>query len=311
MKLKELMNEWLYDYHKADIKERTFLRYESLKKYHFDNNIIVEMDIEDISPRDIQRFVNELRDKTSVRTSKPLSASSINTIITMLKLSFDYAIDFEITKNNPTQRIKRLRINKAKEIKAFTRDEQIKIEKYIENENNDENFGVILALYTGLRLGELLALTWNDVNLKTGVITISKTLYRALENNVWVDRVSSPKTISSNREIPLPIFLKEKLKLLKKNKKSSRIVIRNDGTKLGEKIFIYRYHKLLRKAHVRDLNFHCLRHTFATRALENKMDIKTLSEILGHANASTTLNIYAHSLIDHKKQQMRKFKRLI
>ena len=311
MKLKELINEWLYEYHKVDIKERTFLRYDSLIKYHFNDNYIFQMDIEEISPKDIQRFINEKRRGLSLRTDKPLSSSSINTIITILKLAFCYALDFEITNNNPTQRIKRLKINKTIEMKAFTREEQIKIEKYIENENNDEYFGVILTLYTGLRLGELLALSWNDVNLKTGVIKISKTQYRTKENEKWVDRISTPKTIISNREIPLPKFLKEKLKLLKKNKKSSRIVIRNNGTKLDEKIFIYRYHKILKKAHVRDLNFHCLRHTFATRALENKMDIKTLSEILGHACASTTLNIYAHSLIDHKKQQMRKFKRLI
>ena len=311
MTLKELINEWLYENHKNDIKERTLLRYESLIKYHLINNEIADIYIENISPRNIQRYINKLREKISVKTNKPLSPSSINTIIAILKLAFNYANDFEITQINPMLRIKRIKENKINVVKAFSRDEQIKIENYIEKVNNNENFSVILTLYTGLRLGELLALTWKDINLRNGIITISKTRYKMREDNHWIDRVSTPKTASSIREIPLPSFLREKLKELKKNKRSSHIVCKNDGSNLDEKTFIYRYHRILKKSHVRNLNFHCLRHTFATRALENKMDIKTLSEILGHANASTTLNIYAHSLMDHKKQQMRRFKRLI
>lgn len=311
MTLIKLIDEWLYENHKNNIKERTLLRYESLIKHHFIDNEIVGKNVDDINPRDIQRYINRLREKTSTRTGNNLSSSSINTIIAILKLVFDYGNDFEITSNNPMQRIKRLKTNKINEIKSFTRDEQIKIENYIEKVNNDENFGIILTLYTGLRLGELLALTWKDINLKNGILYVTKTQYKIKEKDKWIDRVSTPKTNNSIREIPLPSFLKDKLKELKKNKRSSRVVSRNDGSRLDEKTFIYRYHQILKKSHVRILNFHCLRHTFATRALENKIDIKTLSEILGHANASTTLNIYAHSLMDHKKKQMRRFKRLI
>lgn len=311
MTLMELIEEWLYQNHKNEIKERTVLRYESLIKFHIKGATISNININDISPRDIQRYINELRDKISNRTNKKLSSSSINSIIAILKLAYNYANDFEITQSNPVRRIKRIKLNKNNVVRAFTRDEQIKIENYIEKEANNENFGIILALYTGVRLGELLALTWNDINLKTGIISISKTQYKFKINKSWIDKVSTPKTIYSIREIPIPSFLKEKLKELKKTKSSQKIISKNNGDKFDEKLFIYRYRKLLNKAKVRYLSFHCLRHTFATRALENKMDIKTLSEILGHSNVATTLNIYVHSLMDHKKQQMRKFKRII
>ena len=311
MTLNELIKEWLYESHKIEVKERTFLRYEGVYNMHISNSI-GQLDINEITPRTIQRFLNSLYETISPRTHRKLTSATINIIISVLKLAYNYGIDFEITTNNPTTKIKRAKQDIPTKAQAFTRTEQIKIENYIEKSQDDEYLGIIVVLYTGLRLGEILALTWNDVNIKTGFISISKTQYKMRKpNGGWVDTVSTPKTKSSIREIPLPSFLRLLLQESKKNKKSNKVVCKNDGSKLDEKVFIKKYHTLLKQIKVRDLNFHCLRHTFATRALENRMDIKTLSEILGHANASTTLNIYTHSLMDHKKSQMRKFRRII
>lgn len=311
MTLKELIDEWLYINHKDDIKPRTLLRYEcSIRNHiypHFQNEII-----DNLSPRDIQRWIKIIKEDISPKTQKPLSSSSINTIIAILKLVFNYALDFEIIKYNPMARIKRVSIREEVTVKVFTREEQIKIENYIERLENDEYFPYILTLYTGLRLGELLALTWKDINIKTGLISINKTIYKIpSKDNKWEYVTDTPKSRNSVREIPMPTFIKEKLRELKRIKKSIYLVVRNDGTRINEKLLIYRYKMALKRARVRYLNFHCLRHTFATRALENGIDIKTLSELLGHANVSTTLNIYTHSLMKHKKQQIRKMKRLI
>ena len=98
---------------------------------------------------------------------------------------------------------------------------------------------------------------------------------------------------------------------MKRNKKSQYVVTRGDNIRMFDKALVHKYHMVLKKARVRYLSFHSLRHTFATRALEQGVDIKTLSDILGHASVSTTLNIYTHSLTKHKKQQIRKIKRLI
>ena len=311
MKFSELANEWLYMNHKDDIKPRTLLKYECNLKYHLLPNFKDE-EIENLKPRDMQRWICVLKTNPGVRHERPLTASSINGIISMLKMIFNYAEDFEIITGNPMRRIKNLSKPKTTDNKVFTREEQIRIEHVIEALNDDEYFPIILTLYTGLRLGELCALTWSDINLKSGLIKVNKTTYCLPKNNGrWEYIVDSPKSLKSIREIPIPSFLFDKLRELKRNRKSLFIVCKNNGEKMRDKELVYKYTGILKKAKVRYLSFHALRHTFATRALEQNVDIKTLSEILGHSSISTTLNIYTHSLIKHKKQQIRKIKRLI
>ena len=311
MKLSELLSEWLYENHKDEIKPRTLLKYEC-SIYNYILPYFKDEEIESLTPRTIQHWITIFKELKGPRTNQNLSNSSINNIIAILKLAFNYAVDFEIIPSSPLTRIKRVNKKENNTIKAFTRDEQIKIENYIERLNNREYFCYILVLYTGLRLGELLALTWKDINLKTGIMTINKTIYKTKnDNGEWYYMTDTPKSKNSNREIPLPPFIKEMIRQYKKEKKSTYVVAKEDGSRINDKLIVYRYKMLLKRSRVRYLNFHCLRHTFATRALENNMDIKTLSEILGHASASTTLNIYTHSLINHKRAQMRKIKRLI
>lgn len=311
MTLKELLNEWLYENHRDEIKKRTLLRYESIMSNYLIPNW-GEEDIYALSPRDIQHWVNILKASMSVGTNKPLSPSSINICIGILKQAFTYAEDYEILEYNPTRKVKRLPEKKDDRLRVFTREEQIRLENYIDKLNNKEYFVYILVLYTGLRLGEVMALTWKDINLKTGIMTINKTRYKTIDDKgKWYYITDSPKTDKSIREIPLPTFLREELLKMKSEKNSKYIICRNDGSELTDKVVVWRLSQLLKKAHIRKLCFHSLRHTFATRALENKMDIKTLSEILGHSDITTTLNIYTHSLMNHKKQAMRKIKRLV
>ena len=312
MTLQTLIDEWLYENHALEIKKRTMLRYQSiLKNYVYP--YYGGFDISTITPRDIQHWVNELRERISVgRTSRPLSASSINTFIGIFRQAFAYAEDYEILSYNPTRKIKRIPEKKNDNLRVFTREEQIRLENYIDKLDNQEYFVYIFVLYTGLRLGEVMALTWNDINLKTGIMTINKTKYKTTDNNGrWYYVTDTPKTDKSIREIPLPNFLKEKLKQLKREKISKYVITRNNGEELTDKVVVWRLGMILKRIHIRRLSFHSLRHTFATRALENKMDIKTLSEILGHSDITTTLNIYTHSLMNHKKQAMRKIKRLV
>ena len=311
MTLKELIDEWLYENHVMEIKKRTLLRYEViLKTYIYPS--YGNLDITTITPRDIQHWVNVMRETPSVGTGRPLSPSSINNCIGILRQAFAYAEDYEILYPNPTRKVKRLPEKKEDKLRVFTREEQVRLENYIDKLNDQEFFVYILVLYTGLRLGEVTALTWNDINLKTGIVTINKTKYKTMDKDGhWYYVTDSPKTEKSIREIPLPPFLKEKLREMKKERKSKYVICRNDGSELTDKVIVWRLARILKKIRVRRLNFHCLRHTFATRALENKMDIKTLSEILGHSDITTTLNIYTHSLIQHKKQAMRKIKRLV
>ncbi len=170
--------------------------------------------------------------------------------------------------------------------------------------------GVSICLYTGLRIGELLALTWQDVDFGNGTLSVTKTCYDGKDSNGKFGRVvDEPKTLSSRRIIPLS---KQMVSLLKEIKKQSNAewVISKSGKPLSVRTYQRNFASLLNKLHIPHRGFHALRHTFATRAIECGMDVKTLSEILGHKNATITLNRYAHSLMEHKRDMMNKLGRL-
>ena len=193
---------------------------------------------------------------------------------------------------------------------CFSVSEQKKIENYILQSGKDKLFGIVLCLYTGLRIGELLALTWSDIDFGKGLLFVSKTCHDGNDGENHIRIIDSPKTVNSRRVIPLPKQILPLLKGLKKRSEGEYIVA--DGDK---PVFVRSYQRtfelLLKKLHIPHKGFHSLRHTFATRALECGMDVKTLSEILGHKNATITLNRYAHSLWEHKSEMMNKLGKLL
>ena len=195
-------------------------------------------------------------------------------------------------------------------MECFSIVEQKKIEKYVLNSKKDKLLGVVLCLYTGVRIGELLALTWKDVDFVKGLLYVNKTCYDSYNIDARVRVIDTPKTANSNRVIPLPKQLQPLLKGLKKRSKSEYLIA--DGVK---PVFVRSYQRsfelLLKKIGVEHKGFHSLRHTFATRALECGIDVKTLSELLGHKNATITLNRYAHSLLEHKTNMMNRLGKLL
>ena len=194
-------------------------------------------------------------------------------------------------------------------------------------------FGIIFTLSTGVRLGELIGLQWGDVNTKKHTIRVRRTvgrLQKVDEEGNLVSRgggqatteivIRTPKSITSQRDIPL--FDELWNGLMKYRQKQQEIfdalgVIFDSKTHIFSmitgKVYDPRtyedlFKRTLKTAGLPNINFHALRHTFATRALEAGMDVKVLSSILGHAQASTTLNLYAHALPDHKRDSMEKMR---
>ena len=164
--------------------------------------------------------------------------------------------------------------------------------------------GILICLYTGIRIGELCALEWKNIDLKRGVISIKQTLYRIKSDKGKKKTeivIAPPKSDTSVRDIPLPKFLTAKLKAIEHG---GGFLINRKGKFIEPTVYARRYKAILKELGIRDVKFHTTRHTFATRALEIGMDIKTLSEILGHASPTVTLNIYAHSLPEHKAKEM-------
>ncbi|MFR5892481.1 MAG: site-specific integrase [Bacilli bacterium] len=174
------------------------------------------------------------------------------------------------------------------------------------NGKKDKMYGILLCLYSGLRIGELIALQWSDIDFVKGILTVSKSCHDGQDGLI----IDEPKTANSRRLIPLPKQLLPILKGIKKKSKSPFVVSAN-GSSVSVRSYQRSFELLLKRLNIPHKGFHSLRHTFATRALECGMDIKTLAEILGHKNPTVTLNRYAHSLMEHKSDMMNRLGKLL
>ncbi len=305
MTIKELLIIWLDDYKKERVKPRTYSRYKSIIELHLIHEL-GNITIENLKRRMIQEFLSKKKKEGNLLSGKTLSSASTNLMLTVLNMAFEYAIDMEFCEDNPCLRLKRIP-DDCKQIEAFTREEQKKIEAYIHNSNDRRLFGILLGFYSGMRIGELIALEWNDVDLDKGIINVNKTAYRdKSKTGNWEVYIDKPKTKSSERIIPLPACILDMMKEYSLTAKSNYVVENKKGERMSIRSYQYIFEKLTEKVGVRKLNFHAIRHSFATRAIECGMDIKTLSEIMGHKNASITLNRYVHSMLETKIAMMNK-----
>lgn len=309
MTTQTLLLEWLEKFQKEHIKARTYNRYQGLIEMHI-VPALGNQDISSLSRREIQNFLINQKKDGNMRSKETLSATSTNMMLSLLNLAFEYACDMEYIKENPCIRIRRARAD-TKKVEAFSTDEQRAVEAEIAKSGDRRLHGIILCLYTGLRLGELIALTWSDIDFKLGTLKVTKTAYRAQnEYGIWNLCIDTPKTESSERVIPLPKYITDMLSQDRNVAKTPYIVENKKAERMSIRSYQYLFERLTEKAGVRKLNFHALRHTFATRALECGMDIKTLSELMGHKNTSITLNRYAHSMMDTKIAAMNKLEKL-
>ena len=218
-----------------------------------------------------------------------------------MKSAFNAAEDAELILRNPCAKIKRLPTDE-RNIDAFTKAEQRKIERYVFERKNTKLYGIAISLYTGLRVGELMALQWHDVEFKRKLLTVNKTMSLGGE-------LSPTKTRAGIREIPISNVLMPILKEMRKLS-TCEYVIETNGHYTDLRGYQGLFERLLKKLNVRKLGFHSLRHTFATRAIESGVDVKTLSSLMGHSNAMITVNRYAHSMLDTKKKAINRISRV-
>lgn len=193
-----------------------------------------------------------------------------------------------------------------KQIKAFTLQEQKRIERVININRYPKQVGILMGLYLGLRLGEICASKWEDVDFKNQILVVNKTTY--CKNNKLI--YTTPKTKSSLRTIPIPTFLNDILKKIKKESASEFVVSNKCGAGMIPRTYQYMFKSIQKRVKIEIKGFHSLRHTFATRALECGIDIKSLAEMLGHKNPTIMLNTYAHSMMNYKKAMINKIGKL-
>lgn len=294
-KFEEIFFEFI-DYKKMQVKESTIANYLSIYKSHF--NFLLSVNRFD---RDYIRkwlFTDAMRKKLSAKTQYD--------IITLLNSVFKFAkeqgyIEKEMKLPKPAESIK--------SIKVFSYEEISHLREYIVAHMSFVNLGILICLYTGLRIGEVCALCWKDIDLNSNTILISKTLQRLQINEREKIKakktkliISEPKTQHSNRTIPIPFVL---LPYLKKYRgKPNWFVLSASERSIEPRTLQRRYKAILKDAGIAYKNFHVLRHSFATNANAKGMDCKTLSEILGHKNVGFTLKQYVHPSLEQKREQI-------
>lgn len=309
MKVKELFHLWLEKYAKLGVKMRTYNKYEFIVYIRIIPRF-GDLELNQVTTISVQEFILNLMKSGNLKDNSPLSVNTVYGIISVLKQGFNLAIVLELINKNPVNAIKMPKTIE-KEVYALSREEQKIIEQYCLHNKKWNYIGIILCLYTGIRLGELLALTWDDIDFENKSLCIKKTAYKCKSNGQNKMIIDTPKTKKSNRVIPLCDKLLNLLKLSEQYANSKYIISTKNGKIIETRAYQRTFESILKKCGIKHYNFHCLRHTFATRAIELGMNPKTLSEILGHTNVGITLNRYAHSLYEFKVQEMNKLSILL
>ena len=202
----------------------------------------------------------------------------------------------------------------SKGMRVLSKTEQEKLCQYLYSELDPYNIGILVCLFTGIRVGEICALRWEDVSFSDQTIRVHRTLQRVQDKSGEGKRtkivVTTPKSACSIRTIPIPDAL---LKILATNKGSaSGYLLTNSESRFVEpRTMQNRFKKALKMSDIESANFHAIRHTFATRCIELGFDVKSLSEILGHATVNITMNRYVHPTLELKKENMQRLSSLL
>lgn len=309
MKYKYWLDEWLNDIVKPTASVATYRRYSCIAKRQLLPEL-GELELSEVTRPTLQRFALGLSRAGNCRTGGGLAPNSVGMAVSVAQASLRAAKEMNVYGACAIDGIKRPQAGNPR-FNCFTIDEQRKIERAALDCGKKKMIGLAVGLYTGLRLGELLALEWTDVDFRRGVLTVNKSCgYIKNRDNRYERVVKSPKTSCSCRVIPLS---KQVTTLLKKLQKGGvgKYVISNGGKPINPRSYQRSFERLLKRLGIGHRGFHALRHTFATRSLECGMDVKTLSELLGHKNPTVTLNRYAHSFMEYKREMMNKVGRLL
>ena len=302
MQYQEWLREWLDIYIKPSSKNRTFCRYEEIICRRLIPQL-GEYELEALSPLRIQHYMTELLRSGNLKTGKGLSANSVDGILSVIRSSLKAAYELGLTADYTMNKVKRPK-SAERQVSCFSVAEQKILERAAMTDKRDKMKGIVLCLYTGLRIGELLALEWDDIDFDRAELFVKKSCYDGRdEKGAFCRIIDTPKTASSRRVIPLPGSILPVLRDMQESCVSSYVISDAGGT-VSVRSYQRSFELLLKKLGIPKRKFHTLRHTFATRAIECGMDAKTLSEILGHKSPAITLNRYVHSLMEHKKEMM-------
>ncbi|EOH90976.1 tyrosine-type recombinase/integrase [Enterococcus pallens] len=292
--LREWGYRWLLEM-KSTIKQSTYANYEH-KMVHYVLSEIGDYGLNELD----EEAAEELLKSLQLRGLKP---STIQVIFRITNQCINVAIRKKLIKENPFKLIQLPKVVKKRN-QAITRQEQKRLETVAASEKNGKGLPVLLALYAGLRIGEIAALTWKDIDFENNLIHVHSTFQRVF--GVVAGKktelvYTSSKTVSSIRSIPMSKLLKQVL-MRQRKKSAGEFVVSRREQPVEPRLLTYHFHRIRKKAKLGTIHFHQLRHTFATRCLESKGDIVSVSALMGHGSTQMTLDTYASSLMEQQFQ---------
>ena len=295
----EILKLWLQT-NRVKYKASTFSKYAYMINSHIKPQL-GSIQISQITASDINTFLDEQLRHGKIYSSAELSPSYVRSMMLIIQSAINFAVSegycrpLKSTINKP-QIIK-------EDVKILSGNDFYRLSSYLLGNRGLTELGVLISLYMGLRIGEVCALSWNDINLNEKILRVRKTAVRINDDNGSRWYLDFPKTPSSCRDIPIPSVIYNNLKEAFAQRESEYVISDCDRF-VNPRTYEYRYHRILSECGIPTTKYHTLRHTFATNALQSGMDIKTLSEILGHKDSSITLATYVHSSIEAKRMQM-------
>lgn len=320
LKFSEFTEIWKRDYGSKELAPSTYKRYcrmlETRLLPYFGHFYINK-----IKPTDIMKFYDLLEKDTQLvrkkgnngsKTKKPLSGKTILEHHRLLRAMLHKAVYWQLILANPAERVQPPKTRKPK--RRYYDDEQSKalVSNLMELTEDQIKYkvAILLTLFTGVRLGELMGLEWNDINFKDGIVCVNRSSQYLAEKGVFT---KTPKTESSIREVGIPDFvvsLLEEYKLWYDNQKefcgelwidSNRLFVQADGKPMHPSTISKWFVKFVEQIGLPVINFHGLRHTNATLLIAQNIEVPIVSARLGHAQLTTTLNFYVHPIIAHNK----------
>ena len=301
--------EWL-DATKPFVKESTSNRYQNLLALYITPEI-GKIPINRITHNTIESFANLLLQTGGAKHSG-LSAKTVSDVLSVIRSVLRYCskkgkiISYDAYSIQIKQH--------QKEMRVLSRSEQEKLCKYLYSDLNACNMGILVCLFTGLRVGEICALQWEDISFEDHTIHVHQTMQRVQNKTALGQKtkviVTAPKSACSIRTIPIPDELFDAIDLYR----TTGVGYFLTGSKhdyIEPRTMQNHFKQALRRCEVASANYHALRHTFATRCVELGFDVKSLSEILGHASVNITMNRYVHPSMELKKENMKRLSALL
>lgn len=298
-----LLDDWLVIM-RTDVKESTFSRYVSIVEKHIKPEL-GDITLNSLTTSDIDHFTLLKLKEGRLDGRGGLSHKTVTDILSIIKLSLKFG------KEREYDNLKKVIVKNPRQIKSKIQilmpEEQRRLEKKLFDTSDYINIGIIISLYTGLRIGEICALKWGDFDFSSATLYVQRTILRIPNTSSCAEHktqiiIDRPKTECSNRRIPLPGFLIGHIKPYRKNDEC--YVLTGKNVFLEPRGYYRKYKHVLESCGLQQFNYHALRHTFATRCIESGFDVKSLSEILGHSNVSITMQRYVHPSMSLKRQYM-------